>query len=75
MTDKSIEERAAEWAAQIPAEWTANVEKRVAEEMAEWEAELRANPNGNSGEQLEEIIQLLHHVFDTVAAEQQRGNE
>lgn len=31
-------QRAAEWAAAIPAEWTASVEQRVQEEIAEWEA-------------------------------------
>ena len=32
------ERRAAEWAAAIPAEWTANVEQRVQTEIEEWEA-------------------------------------
>lgn len=32
------ERRAAEWAAEIPAEWTANVEQRVQAEIEEWEA-------------------------------------
>lgn len=36
MTDKS-KKRAAEWAAEIPEEWTRNVERRVAEEIREWE--------------------------------------
>lgn len=41
MTDEERKNRAAEWAAQIPAEWTARVHQNVEQQLAEEAAQER----------------------------------